>query len=831
MRAKNFVAEQLLSELAMTPNALHKMAAGIEATAGMEFEMYVPGAAGIGRDESDYDEEEDYSDDPRPDSIEEIVEFYLRNDYNSSRDLDKLESDLQENFQEWKNDQFDSQWRSEGKDSIRDYIANNEWIQEDEILIALEEMDITDEEKAAAQKAAEENLRSRGTADKEAFAHWQAAVKRADEKLEERTEEEWDYGERTGKGRIYNEARTEMENDMEYDEREWCRDQGWHEMSDIMREYGVTWPIYTSTAPDDVDSIDDIADEFAQMIGRDVNASEQYHGAKREPGKYCVEPDSSLDDPEAGTNDGGLEFVSPPLPLAEMLSDLRKIKEWAGRYGCYTNESTGLHINVSVPNVSEDTLDYVKLALLLGDKHVLEEFGRVGNTYCKSAFDEIKTRVRMDSSKATEMLAKMKAGLDKFASRIIHNGSTGKYISINNKGGYIEFRSPGGDWLDENFDKIENTLLRTVVALDAAVDPQKSRQEYLKKLYAILAPSSNADAINIFARYSAGEFTEMPKETLKFLIGRIHAGREMATTSPDAPLPDRKTMRPPALGGNIPYWFEVQKGAAKIEVVATSPLKAKIEARKQWGMDAIDTPDEVLIARPLRKYIEDPSAPAPTQQTPNWEVYDSESGESKFQFYAVDGVAAVEQQHMSAYSSDQFRVRPIGQNGQWGRWFAAAEGLNSPIAVSARSEHEALQRARADNPNETITSVWREGSPRPTSPDDEPEIQHYTVTAPNGHTVSISARSEQLARRIYVSNYGTHRTDASALTVTPEGEAAAPTLPTWRVIFGNLNHVDVRAEDYLDAKEIITRRYEGQRPGSIADNGGIIRVQLVGGLA
>lgn len=684
MRAKHFVTEQLLSELAMTPNALRKMVAGIDATAGMEFEMYVPNAGAIGKDASDYDMVEDLSDDPRPDSIEEIVEFYSQNDYNSMRQLERFENDLQENFQEWCNDQFESEWQREGKDALRDWIVNNEWDYEDEILIALEELSLTDEEKADAQKAGAENLKSRGSADKVAFGHWHDAVNRADEKLEERTEEEWDYGERHGKGRAYNEARDEMKYDMEYDEREWLRDQGFREMSDIMREYGVTWPIYSSTAPDAEDSIDDIAGEFAQMIGRDVNASEQYHGARREPGKYCLEPDGSLDEP-MDPADGGLEFISPPLPLAEMLSDLRKVKEWASGYGCYTNESTGLHINVSVPNVSEDTLDYVKLALLLGDKHVIEEFGRVGNTYCKSAFAEIKNRIRQNPAKATEMLAKMKAGLDKFASRIIHNGSTEKYISINNKHGYIEFRSPGGDWLDENFDKIEQTLLRAVVALDAAIDPQKSRQEYLKKLYTLLAPSSDADSINIFARYSAGEFKEMPKETLKFLLNKINTEREMSTKSPDVPLPDRKNMRPPPLGGNVPYWFEVQKGAAKIEVVATSPLKAKIEARKQWGIRAVDASDDELHARPLRKYI---------------------------------------------------------------------------------------------------------------------------------------------------SRYGTHHTDPNTLTVT-QGEEIPPepTLPTWRVIFGNLNHVDVRAEDYLDAKEIITRRYEGQRPGSIADNGGIIRVQLVGGLA
>jgi hypothetical protein len=64
----------------------------------------------------------------------------------------------------------------------------------------------------------------------------------------------------------------------------------------------------------------------------------------------------------------------------------------------------------------------------------------------------------------------------------------GKFTSINPKDNRVEFRGPGGDWLGQNFDKIEETLYRTVVALDAATDPEKYRKEYLKKLTDVFAP-------------------------------------------------------------------------------------------------------------------------------------------------------------------------------------------------------------------------------------------------------------------------------------------------------------------------------------------------------
>ena len=123
---------------------------------------------------------------------------------------------------------------------------------------------------------------------------------------------------------------------------------------------------------------------------------------------------------------------------------------------------------------------------------------------------------------ALRILTTMRQGLNGIASKAIHTGSTAKFVSINNKDGYIEFRSPGGDWLGANFDKIESTLLRTVVAVDAAIDPQKYRKEYLTKLYKILNVKSEADPMSYFARYAAGE---LPKAALKSFIKQLQTGR------------------------------------------------------------------------------------------------------------------------------------------------------------------------------------------------------------------------------------------------------------------------------------------------------------------
>ena len=222
----------------------------------------------------------------------------------------------------------------------------------------------------------------------------------------------------------------------------------------------------------------------------------------------------------------GLEFVSPPLPIDQLLNDLNETMAWAKENDCYTNNSTGLHMNVSIPNKDFKNLDYTKLALLLGDTYILQKFGRESNHYTKSALQKIKNDINDRSPDF--LLKQMRSGLNKLALDAII-GNYGKFTSIHPKEGYVEFRSPGGDWLEEDISTLENTLLRFVVALDAALDPEKYRKEYLKKLYQILQPKSNNDLIAYFAQYSAGV---LPKSALKSFVKQAQLQRDARRNKP-----------------------------------------------------------------------------------------------------------------------------------------------------------------------------------------------------------------------------------------------------------------------------------------------------------
>jgi hypothetical protein len=514
--------DQDLFEIDMSPSNLRKLVRDIDARAGIEFEMIVPDVR-VSDDDGELEPNYDY--DPRIDSISEAEDFFLDGDYNSRRDVRGLVEAMREEYFEWQMEQLDDLWDRDGLDYLRDYIDNNDIFDRD---------DYIDDAREYVRDMLADNDEP---VDEQSDRFLDAVTERLDNLADTFVQSSW-----SNQDEHYIQAREEFNEEFmgNYEEDEWLSDQDLRYMSNVQDRYSdeVQWPHWYSTGGDSEMNIDAVAQDFGDAIGRPVNASSSYHGGRREAGTYVVEPDSSLD-PDSD-DDGGLEFVSPPLPLDELLSDMEKVRAWAKQRGCYTNKSTGLHMNVSVPNTSTAKLDYVKLALLLGDEHVLQEFGRASNTYAGSALKKIREILKNKPEAAAEVLNKMRDHMEALATKVVHSGETQKYTSINTKGNYVEFRSPGGDWLDANWDKVTPTLLRTVVALDAAMDPNKYRKEYQKKLYKLLdssqerlaSPNVNKLLSMYFTADSEGGSREVAVQLAKELLVKRDPSRKVQEPRP-----------------------------------------------------------------------------------------------------------------------------------------------------------------------------------------------------------------------------------------------------------------------------------------------------------
>jgi hypothetical protein len=558
---------EIIDEVSMSPSSLEAFANSPEADGmliGIEFEMCVPNAS-TGDHEPEWEYDYEYNESAY--DIDGILSFFRNGDFSSMgrSDAERYRSELYDEYLDWTNE------------AANRYIDDNTDELDSLIRDRLEgEIDRDDVEDAARTRWIEANP-DEDPDDDDADAEIRVITlemieDRVDELMADTSGREYQYA--------YDQARQEMEDDFrnggDGDEGAWLSDIGIGDMQDAERHWGFDWPhMYDANEGNDGDAdVDQVADDFYGATGYEARGFSNYHSGSRsqqqEQGYFIIEPDASID---AEQGDAGLEFMSPAMPLKDGLEMIKKVQAWATKTGCYTNKSTGLHMNISVPNMTIDNLDYVKLALFLGDEHVLQEFGRQYNSYAKSAMKIVKEKIQANPENATALLAKMKEHLGAAASKLVHSGVTQKYTSINTKDKYVEFRGPGGDYLDEAIPKLLNTALRAAQALRIATDDTAYKQEYAKKLYKLISPEGEwtdpNNSVALFSRYALGQINKSE------LVSNVRQAQ---------------TARKEKKGDEQQYWVMNKDGSGgKQMVFATSSTEAIIKGGKQMGMSREDS--------------------------------------------------------------------------------------------------------------------------------------------------------------------------------------------------------------------------------------------------
>lgn len=201
--------------------------------------------------------------------------------------------------------------------------------------------------------------------------------------------------------------------------------------------------------------------------------------------------DTSIKDSEDRSDeedqDGhGVEIVSPPTPPAKALEQLAIVFDILDKYEIETNESTGIHVNISLENM--EGFDPLKLVLFMGDEHILKKFDRAANTFTNSQIrrvvDSISVTGRVPKS-VDELIALGTEGLKE----------TGKYFSVNlqHLPKYLEFRAAGGANYHKRLRDIREVTGRWLSAVEIASKPDMHRKEYLKKVMKLIDKTSEAE--------------------------------------------------------------------------------------------------------------------------------------------------------------------------------------------------------------------------------------------------------------------------------------------------------------------------------------------------
>jgi hypothetical protein len=536
-RATGLMESEELDEVNMSPGALEKFATSDAAKgirAGFEAELIFRDTQG---ESDEMDPEPDYDADERAYSISQVIEFFDNDEYGyglGDRERNRLEEALDETYMTWRDEQMTSDFRNDAEDLVREIHLDEVPLSERIIKVLTDGMEIDDAEADKILALGVDAPKFNSSSEQAAYAEQNPNYKIylealddaeaiLDEEVETSIEKQDGY---------YDQALDDYRDNYSGDDDSFFSDVGLRWMSDIANEYGLDWPVWNMDSRGNNGSRDwdEIGAELQQVVGMPVKVSSNYHSTPRKEGQWIIEPDGSLN-PDDRYEEAGLEIVSPPMPLLVTLEKLKQVTDWANDPNggnAYTNASTGLHMGVSLPTRGGD-VDYVKLILFMGDKYVQEKFGREANNFCASALNKLQQNIKGGKSDPAGVIKLLKHGLTELAYKELQKGvGSSKYTSAHLQNGYIEFRSPGGDWLakaDEEIDILENTMLRFARAMAIAGDPSADRQEYAKKLYKLVTSDNEqyADQLRLFSEYSAGT---IDKEQLKKQWAEKTIGKE-----------------------------------------------------------------------------------------------------------------------------------------------------------------------------------------------------------------------------------------------------------------------------------------------------------------
>lgn len=776
--------EQDLFEVKMTSGNLAKLAKAIPgATVGLEFEMIVPNTSSS----DGGDQEPDYDQDERVRDIDDAVNFFDDGDFNSQSQIRRLRESMDSDYIDWKFEKLDELWQRSGFEFFQEY---------------LDREDPFDEEEAREEATNELQAQYGDDITPEEFQKMLDAL--VEEKREAYVQEQWD-----DQGSNYEYAQEEFNDEQGDDitQEDWLDSQGIRYASDVESSYDVTWPHWISPEGSDTD-VKEVALNFMNYMGYDTIAVGDYHGygggyelwngtrwvnigSNKPMDAFTVEPDGSLRGDSSG--DAGLEFVSPPIPLDQISDTMKRVQQWAAQNGVYTGKqnSTSMHTNISIPEYDLDKLDYLKAAILLGDEYVLREFGRIGNSYAKPAIDKVKELVRQKPEKAQELLDKMKSQLNAAASKLIHSGQTDKYTSINTKDNRVEFRSPGGDYLSDiadNPQKMTDTINRMVVALDAALDPNKYKEEYQKKLYKLLTgqqsgreaktgakqemKADDKDLLNIFSRYAAGE---LPKQALKSFVRQAQLQRNVAKGKTTGKM-----------------WWSVSRPGyfASIEVVASSREEAIDKAIEPGNYPDWARAKNTLEATPVRPFKEEPKGPTlnnrPSNPDGNYVIV-SQQDESvpvyRFMASGDQDAITVLRQWIEAnpglfrWTFKKDTEQALGQpgaaqpaqpaatnQGNWGIWIGASQRFARQPGEYPAGQEIPLRRFATQQAAEQFLTQTREQNPRMRT---DVEVREIEPAAPvPGSTLDLQ---RQRAAQAQSSEYELYRISDGRAVNAPAG--------------------------------------------------------------
>jgi hypothetical protein len=270
-------------------------------------------------------------------------------------------------------------------------------------------------------------------------------------------------------------------------------------MSSFLEDYGIDYSEYSEG---DLTEVAKWVEEWADNNSFQTGYVETGAYGTTETDGWAVEDDSSIEG-----NGAGAEIISPVFSSPrEMLEEMRDMFRALAVEGTETNHSTGLHVTMSwngeiggYDGVNNAEANKLKMATLLGDEYLLDQFGRRNNSYTKSQQRNVsKAAERLsdgDLKNMEKMEDELSKGIDSGKFNTIHFKEIKDSSSGNN---LIEFRIGGGDdyHIESNFNKVVKAVVRYATVMEAGYT-DKYETDYAKAIARTVVKAGKVDPKDI----------------------------------------------------------------------------------------------------------------------------------------------------------------------------------------------------------------------------------------------------------------------------------------------------------------------------------------------
>ena len=412
------------------------------------------------------------------------IEGYVE-EYEGERGVDRLVT----TYKEWLMEEkvFDIQGdmiASEAKDRLEDENYMNEFV-DSEI-----NQDDVEDYKEDLKRNDPEDYKEKATGE---FAYDESAWGREYAETVYSTDDiiEWHEEQMRDNGEYWDEAWDDAMNhfDMDY----WANEaySGW---GDALYDHDIFLP----GVGEEEYGLDEVASQMEDWASNNSQSNDVrpggYHSGKQVDNEYWrVEEDSSIEGDGAGA-----EIISPVYDTPrEMIQEMNSLFEFLKENNVDTNRSTGLHITMSMSGEPASKMDPLKLAILLNDKYVLSQFGRMGNSYTKSQLERLEHTVRRMNTDA-ESNKDYEASWDEVKTILSRSIDTNKFNAINYKdatnadgNNLVEFRIAGGSDYLSKMPEVTKSVLRYAATLQASHDPELYKKDFAKALYKLVSKTSD----------------------------------------------------------------------------------------------------------------------------------------------------------------------------------------------------------------------------------------------------------------------------------------------------------------------------------------------------